>query len=62
MTHTVKLVGIDEADLSKGKISWISPVAKALFKSQVNDSVKLYTPAGDETLIVLAIHYETTGV
>ncbi len=54
---TVKLVGIDEADLAKNKISWTSPVAKALLKSEVGDSVKLRTPLGDEKLKVLKIKY-----
>jgi transcription elongation factor GreB len=54
---TVKLVGIDEADLAKGKISWNSPVAKALLKSQVGDIVKLETPLGTEKLEVLEICY-----
>lgn len=54
---TVKIVGIDEADLAKGKISWISPVAKALMKAEVGDSVELKTPAFSETLEILAIKY-----
>lgn len=56
---TVKIVGIDEADLSKNKISWISPVAKALLKSQVGDQVKLHTPAGTEIIEILAIKYQS---
>ena len=55
--HTVTLVGIDEADASNGKISWQSPVAKALFKSAVGSTVELRTPAGSETLEVLKIRY-----
>jgi transcription elongation factor GreB len=55
--RTVKLVGIDEADLEKNKISWISPVAKALLKSEVGDVVKLYTPLGTQALEVLKIEY-----
>lgn len=54
---TVKLVGIDEADLSQHKISWTSPVAKALLKSEVGDIVKLHTPQGNETLEILKIKY-----
>lgn len=54
---TVKLVGVDEADLSKGKISWTSPVAKALLKSEVGDSVKLKTPDKTSTLKILSITY-----
>ncbi len=55
--NTVKIVGIDEADLTKGTISWISPVAKTLLKSEVGDIVTLRTPAGTEKLTVLAIQY-----
>ena len=54
---TVKLVGIDEADLTKGKISWISPVAKALLKAEVGDEVEVETPSGTEILKVLKIKY-----
>lgn len=54
---TVKLVGVDEADLNKGKISWVSPVAKALLKSEVGDIVQLHTPLGTETLEILVIKY-----
>jgi len=55
--HAVALVGPDEADLSQGKISWLSPVAKALMKSQVGDTVALRTSSGSETLEVLSISY-----
>ncbi len=55
--HTVTLVGVDEADLAQGKISWISPVAKALMKSQVGDKVEFRTPSGTETVEVLTISY-----
>lgn len=54
---TVKLVGIDEADLAKGKISWICPIAKALLKSKVGDTVELNTPEGIKILKILAIKY-----
>lgn len=55
---TVKIVGYDEADLNKNKISWISPVAKALLKSRVGDVIEFRTPAGVETLEILVILYE----
>ncbi len=54
---TVKIVGVDEADLTKGKVSWISPIAKALIKSKVGDVVELRTPMGKESLSILAITY-----
>ena len=55
--HTVTLVGVDEADLSHGKISWLSPVAQALMKAKVDDSVALRTPAGVEEIEIVAIRY-----
>jgi transcription elongation factor GreB len=56
--HTVTLVGTDEAELSKGKISWISPIAKALLKTRVGDSVEVRMPSGKETIEVTAIVYD----
>lgn len=57
--HQVKLVGMDEADMAQGKISWISPVATALMKSQVGDVKEVKTPAGLQTIEVVAIHYDS---
>lgn len=54
---TVTLVGIDEANIAENKISWIAPVAKALMKSRVGDTVELRTPSGAETIEVLSISY-----
>lgn len=55
--HTIKIVGVDEADLAVGKISWLSPVAKALMKARVGDTVEARTPAGRISLEVTAISY-----
>ena len=55
--HTVTIVGIDELDPLHGKISWISPVARALTKAHVGDVVTLQTPAGLEELEVLDVTY-----
>lgn len=54
---TVTIVGVDEIDPLKGKISWISPVARALFKAREGDVVVLQTPAGKESLSILEVHY-----
>jgi len=55
--HTVTLVGVDEADLAQGKVSWLSPVAQALMKAKVDDSVQLRTPSGVEEIEIIAIRY-----
>ena len=51
------IVGIDEADVSRGRISWISPLAKALIKAREGDTVTVKTPGGDERLEVVGIEY-----
>ena len=55
---TVTIVGIDEADMERGLISWISPVARALLKATEGDVVQVRTPAGTEALEVIAIRYD----
>ena len=59
--RTVSIVGTDEVDPSRGRISWISPVARALLRSSEGDVVTLRTPAGAEELEVIAIRYEQLG-
>ncbi|MGB6242582.1 MAG: transcription elongation factor GreB [Castellaniella sp.] len=54
---TVTIVGVDEAEPLSGRISWVSPVARALIKSHEGDTVTLRTPAGPEELDILAISY-----
>lgn len=56
--HTVHIVGVDEADANVGKISWISPLAKALMKAQVGDVVELRAPGGVEQIEIIAIEYK----
>jgi transcription elongation factor GreB len=55
--HTVTIVGIDELDPLHGKISWVAPVARALTKAHVGDTVTLQTPAGLDELEVLEVSY-----
>ncbi len=55
----VTIVGIDEADPYSNKISYMSPVAKALLKSTVGDIVTIITPAGLDELEILEIVYYT---
>ena len=51
------IVGEDEADVKNNKISWLSPLAKALLGSKVGDGVTWTRPAGATTLEVLEIGY-----
>lgn len=56
-TNSFTIVGEDEADVKKNKISWVSPLAKALLGSRVGDTVTWNRPAGSITLEVLDISY-----
>ena len=55
--RTVTIVGVDEVDPLNGRISWISPVAKALIKAREGDTVTLMTPAGRLGLEILEVRY-----
>jgi len=55
--HTVTIVGVDEANLEAGLVSWISPIARALLKAREGDAAKIRTPAGEETIEVVEIRY-----
>ena len=59
--HTVTIVGIDELDPLKGKISWVSPVARALTKARKGDVVTLTTPAGEDELEILSVIYPSSA-
>jgi len=54
---TVTILGVDEADSSRGEISWVSPVARALLKAKVGDVVRLVVPGGTQELEVLSVSY-----
>lgn len=56
--HTYTIVGMDEIDLARGHISWISPLAKALLGKQEGDSVVVHTPAGAQELDIIEVRYE----
>jgi len=56
-THTVTIVGIDEAEPLEGRISWVAPIARAIVKARVGDEVTLRTPGGIEDIEILAVRY-----
>ncbi len=56
--RTVRIVGVDEARLEEGEVSWVSPIAKALMQRWVGDIVKLNTPQGVIEIEVLEIAYQ----
>jgi transcription elongation factor GreB len=57
-THTYQIVGEDELDIKQNKISWKSPVARALLGKKLDDEAKIHKPAGEETVVITAINFE----
>ena len=56
-THEFRIVGEDEADIAQNKVSWVSPLARALLGHKIGDSVNWHRPAGDLELEITEIRY-----
>ena len=54
---TITIFGVDEADTQASEVSWLSPVATALLKSNVGDEVQMSMPDGMHTLSIVAVSY-----
>jgi transcription elongation GreA/GreB family factor len=59
--HLFRIVGEDEADVASGKISFLSPLAKAMIGARAGDTVKWRRPAGEVELGILEISYPDNG-
>jgi transcription elongation factor GreB len=58
----VSIVGIDEVDLDRHHISWVSPLARALMRAKEGDHVELRAPGGTEQLEILEVRYDRIAV
>lgn len=56
---TFIIVGGDESEPEKGKIAWVSPIAKAMLKSKEGDYVTYKAPSGEKGLLIMKIEYKT---
>ena len=56
---TYQIVGVDEASASEGRISWISPLARALLKAREGDVVRFVSPAGPREIEILEVRYKS---
>ena len=54
----VTIVGVDELDSGATRISWRSPLARALLTATVGDTVTLRAPRGPERLEIVAVRYD----
>lgn len=55
--HVFRIVGEDEVDIAAGRVSWRSPLAKALQGAETGDTVLWPRPAGDLELEITGIRY-----
>ncbi len=55
--NTYTIVGVDEAEVSRGRISWVSPLARALLKAREGDSIRFQSPVGIRELEILEVMY-----
>ena len=55
---TYQIVGEDEADIKAGRISYSSPIARALIGTEEGDVVTVATPGGTKSLEIVAVRYE----
>jgi transcription elongation factor GreB len=60
--RVVSIVGVDEVDLDRNHISWVSPLARALMKSGPGERVVLRAPGTTERLQILEVRYERIPV
>jgi transcription elongation factor GreB len=60
--RVVTIVGQDEVDLERRHISWVSPLARALAKAGVGDTVTLRAPGSSQQLQVTKVQYEAVAV
>jgi transcription elongation factor GreB len=56
--RTVTIVGVDELDPDKGRVSWISPIAKVFLNARVGDVVTLRAPKGTTQLEIVEVRYD----
>ena len=54
-----QIVGIDETDFARGRISWVSPLARALIRAREGDQVRFQSPAGWREVEVVSVEYVT---
>ncbi|MCX6900183.1 MAG: GreA/GreB family elongation factor [Verrucomicrobia bacterium] len=53
-----RIVGVDEADIDRGWVSWLSPIARALLNTRLGERVRFKSPSGEQELEIVAIKYE----
>jgi transcription elongation factor GreB len=55
---TYSIVGVDEVDVGRGRISWMSPLARALLKAKAGDFVTFQSPKGEQEVEIISVEYK----
>lgn len=55
---TYRIVGVDETDIDRGWVSWVSPIAKALLTAQLGERIRFRFPSGEDELEICGVAYE----
>ncbi len=58
VTKVVSIVGVDETDVSKGRVSWRSPLGRSLLGKEVGDTVEVRAPGGTTEFEILDFKYQ----
>jgi transcription elongation factor GreB len=59
--RTITIVGVDEVDVKRGQVSWLSPIARALLKKRSGDVVTLATPSGEAEIEIIGVRYRASA-
>jgi transcription elongation factor GreB len=62
LEQTYQIVGVDETDFSRNRISWVSPLARALLKAREGDTVRFQSPVGWREVEIVDIEYRSIEV
>jgi transcription elongation factor GreB len=54
-----RIVGVDETDLERNWVSWLTPIARALINAKLGERVSFKAPRAARELEVVAIEYES---
>lgn len=53
-----RIVGVDETDVARGWISWVSPIARSLVGAKIGDRVRVLLPTGEKELEIVSVDFE----
>jgi transcription elongation factor GreB len=59
VARIISIVGVDEVDTARGRISWQSPIGRSLLGKKVGDEIQIQVPAGEKSYEVVSICYKT---